>query len=191
MGEKRNAKRGGQAKLNLKDTDTMVSVAKRRRVVADIRSECKRREVVDQAMQARADKAVKSAMPMTVFGELDVIDTAPPFPLNPTHALIFVGGFAGCILCGGIAGFQPSKLLESDCRRHLPKGSQGPIRKLVKGQLPHVQRENDGRQWPTCEINPKVYRLVTQRDRRVGVQADEISYERGDYIVSFQTMATG
>ena len=80
--------------------------------------------------------------------------TPPPIRLGDSHKLVLVGGFAGCLRCGSVVGFSSSKLLERDCRRWCPQGSQGPLKRLLKGDL--LRPNNTCKSWPSGELSPTV-----------------------------------
>eukprot|EP00973_Karenia_brevis_P093952 12420003-Karenia_brevis.AAC.1 len=97
---------------------------------------------------------------------LDSVQAAmipPPFPIHESHVCIVVGGFFGCIRCGGISGFVTSALLESPCRKHCPHGSRRPITRLSKGLLPYLRNnETGGYGWPSGVLSPTVQRYATR-----------------------------
>ena len=137
-----------------------VTFAQRRKMVREQNSELKHRRLNDNVVQIAADdEAIKgvaaclSDAPVVNYAVLERHDT------DATHVLFECGGFIGCWKCGGIAGHRPSALLSARCRRHCPEGSSGPIRRLARGQWPHVQRSTQGKAWPSGESQPAV-RLI-------------------------------
>ena len=104
---------------------------------------------------------------------LDVVESLPPVPLHESHDYIVVGGYAGCLRCGGVAGIKRSKLLEGACRRYCPVGSRQPINRLERGELP--QRAlfgTEGQCWPSGELAPRVLRWAPAAQRREAGPAD-------------------
>ena len=66
----------------------------------------------------------------------------------------------------GTTGMRASRLCaEVFC----PAGSRGPIGRLAKGQLPHVQRNVGGIVWPSGEVEPAVVRYIGGVAMEVGL----------------------
>ena len=108
--------------------------------------------------------------------DMEVTDTLPPLDIDPSHQLVVCGGYAGCISCGGVAGFERTTKLVQLCKRSCPPGSRGPIRNLCKGSLPRLKVVNGvttGQVWPSGESDPVVRRYVAAASSsshpRVGV----------------------
>ncbi len=98
-----------------------------------------------------------------------------------SHTCIAMGGFTGCIKCGGVAGFQRSELLEGACRRHCPSGSAGPIRRLMMSKLPHPQRKHQGRVWPSGEAEPTLrrWRPTAAEESRLSQPLNRMRQKKG------------
>ena len=74
---------------------------------------------------------------------------------HPTHVeLVLCGGYLGCVRCGRMTSTNSgcNKLKEA-CRNHIPKGSEGPVRRLCQGKYPQPQ-EKSRHLWPNGEEEP-------------------------------------
>ena len=98
----------------------------------------------------------KTAEVIRLFKKLEAEADPPPFKLHSTHVAISCGGYFGCLKCGRVVGWWTRTQLESQCRGTGPRGSMGPICKLARGELPHVQRQGKrGRAWPNRQAAPR------------------------------------
>ncbi len=147
------------------DAAELVSPAKRRRQVKEARATLKdladkESDIVRQQLRARSEVVPPSTDEWhRNLPQADEGAQLPPQQLDDTHVYIVVGGFAGCLKCGGIGGAHASKLLTLPCRRAPPPcGFTWPIRSLMRGELPHRQRSGQGEAWPSGESNPTVRR---------------------------------
>ena len=107
-------------------------------------------------MSALAAYALELGTANACVSGLPVTETLPPLDLHPSHTYILCGGFAGCIKCGGVAGFALPTKLDGECKRGCPAGSRGPIGRLARGQLPRPLASGSGTVWPSGELCPPV-----------------------------------
>ena len=134
-------------------------ILKKRKAVVKELTSTSNKEVEEAWRRLRGDSATLE------FSDLPRSPQPPPQAIHPTHGIIVVGGFAGCLKCGCIGGRNYTQRLEDPCRRVLPRGSERAIAALAKGDLPHRQRRGHGEQWPTGEKQPTVYGWAPQADR--------------------------
>ena len=106
-------------------------------------------------------KTIASAMPVVRWQDLPIVaaERAPHFPVHASHSAIMCGGYCGCLVCGSVAGFHGHARLREMCRGYCPPGSSGPVSKLARGALPHMQRGENGKVWPSGESDPLVEKL--------------------------------
>ena len=94
------------------------------------------------------------------FSELPVEEMVPA-AVHPSHRqVVLCGGHVGCLLCGTVAGWRAHGAIDQPCRMWCPEGSRGPVRKVLAGQLPHVQRGHQGKVWPSGQRAPSPRRLA-------------------------------
>ena len=135
--------------------------AERRKRVREQHAELLRRARLDREVTHTARKFAHLGTPQAVAFDLPLSQVVPPpLSLHPSHNLIECGGYAGCIICGGVAGFERRTLLTGLCRGGCPSGSRGPISRLSKGKLPRVSGPHPTLDWPSGELRPTVSRLV-------------------------------
>ena len=138
----------------------LVTPAKRRGQVIAQHREMGKRARLDREAAAAAERVFFMGTEDAFTEGLPACDTLPPLALHGSHAFLVVGGYVGCIRCGGVAGFTRSTMLSGPCRGHCPAGSRGPIRLLAQGKLPRRKRQHDGTvtgdAWPSGEAFPVV-----------------------------------
>ena len=65
----------------------------------------------------------------------------PPFCIHESHVdVVLCGGYAGCLRCCTVQAYGTGGRLAQPCRGDAPRGPRGPVSKLCRGTLPHVQR---------------------------------------------------
>ena len=137
-----------------------VTKAAKRRAVHEQHAVLKQRRLLDQQVARQVAHVRELGTPTAVPMYYDITSSLPPVRVHASHALLVVGGYAGCIRCCGVAGFSPK--LESECARTCPAGSHGPMRLLARGALPRVQKQVNGDltglSWPSGETCPAVRR---------------------------------
>ena len=145
----------------------MVSVAKRRKLPKDNGQETTKRKREEQEEERKVWKATASAMPVERWRLLPTVvaEKATQFTVHDSHSAIVCGGYCGCLVCGSVAGFHGNARLKEVCRGYCPLGSSGPVKRLARGSLPHVQRDCNGMAWPSGEACPVVEKLC----RSIGV----------------------
>jgi len=148
-------------RMNLVDTDKLVSVAKRRKVVAELRQQVKERGNKVAAIQDRIDAKIVLDLKSGVFDEAPLSPVPPPFVIHPSHACLLVGGYAGCVSCGAVTGWHNSPKFNYECRHTNDKAMLHPVKRLASGRPP-VKRQC----WPSGEpldTTPTVFRWLPPR----------------------------
>ena len=136
----------------------VVEVAKYAKCAQAKRGEAKRRRVLNGFVKAEAWNAAAAQLPHSIADSLEFGHTGPAIPAHHTHVIVMCGGFVGCMACGTVTGWAPSKMLSNECRRSCPPGSCFRVQRLVRGQLPHPQSGHQGRTWPDGSIEPVPYK---------------------------------
>ena len=107
-------------------------------------------------MTALAACALELGTANACVSGLPVTETLPPFDLHPSHTYILCGGYAGCIKCGGVAGYALPTKLDGECKKGCPAGPRGPIGRFARGELPRPLANGTGTVWPSGELCPPV-----------------------------------
>ena len=130
-------------------------------MIRDNRRELAKRQRDEREEEGKVWRRIASVMPVERLRGLPTVaaERAPHFPVHASHSAIMCGGYCGCLVCGSVAGFHGHARLQEACRGHCPPGSKGPISKLARGLLPHVQRGGHGTVWPNGESDPLVEKL--------------------------------
>ena len=134
------------------------SISERRKLMVARMKEIRERERNDRIARdvawGRADVARTNPKCM----ELHVTDKELPFAVGEGHDIVLCGGFVGCTCCAVVVGWHGHSKLSAKCRGNHPRGSGGPVRRLILGKLPHAQRMIHGMSWPSGEVNPRPMR---------------------------------
>ena len=117
---------------------TMVSLAKRRRVMAE-RAEVQRKE--DQRARAVKEDAARAlARSQNAIGAVDCLEpyNGPlPFQVHQSHKAFYVGGYATCMVCAATESCAAmDNRLPRPCLGVAPEGSLSRPRRLLKGRHP-------------------------------------------------------
>ena len=134
------------------------SLTERRKLMLARMKEIRERERNDRIARevAWGNAAVARTHPKCL--ELHVTNKELPFAVGDGHDIVLCGGFAGCICCAVVVGWHGHSKLSVKCRGDHPRGSGGPVRRLMLGKLPHAQRTIHGLSWPSGEENPRPMR---------------------------------
>ena len=133
----------------------LVSLAKRRRLLAVQRVEEKADQAAADDMVALAGIAVLQGLPWFIDNESSCGQAAVGTVHN-SHECITCGGFLGCNRCGSVVSTTQQSALHAECRRWCPIGAQRPLRRLRLGLLPW------GSSWPNGKVGPHPHRLRPQ-----------------------------
>ena len=136
------------------DEDRLILLAQRKFEAREILREAAWHRVQEAAV---ADAAWKEVVTTLEDAYLRIVPStaAPPFAIHRSHCVVMCGGYFGCVRCATVCGFGTKNPLSSSCRGGAPQSSYGPIRRLIAGVLPHVQRGGrDGCDWPSGEQQP-------------------------------------
>ncbi len=143
------------------DASTEVTVAQRRRMVKQHKEEVKWRKAQISEATKRAWASLTAAISAEAYYSLSPLEDNPPYEIHRSHAVIECGGYLGCVRCATVCGYRTKTALTEECKRGSLPSSRGPIRKLARGQLPHVQCQGrHGDEWPTGEIHPVPRRWI-------------------------------
>ena len=136
------------------DTDVMISMAKRRRIMADLRTEVRAKVGKVTQIQARIDNRVKHGICTERYDSLPNAPLPPPFLIHHSHVCVVTGGYAGCVRCGSVCGWNRTKKMEDLCTKTVDTAKLAAVRRLMRA-LPPVKAQS----WPTGETGtPTVFK---------------------------------
>ena len=127
----------------------------RRKEVMRQHAELLKRRRLDKAVTGTARRKLEDGIP-AFLDNLEVTSIQPPIAIGPGHTL----GYAGCLRCGGVAGYMETTKLVNECLNGCPSGSRAPINRLMQGLVPRPLPGGGGREWRSGEAQPRVLRLV-------------------------------
>ena len=123
----------------------------------------KEKDQEDRGTVKRARKQSMCYEELEVMNERNGHEVLGKIQAHPTHVeLVLCGGYIGCVRCGRMTSTNSgcNKLKEA-CRNHIPKGSEGPVRRLCQGKYPQPQ-EKSRHLWPNGEEEPIPKRVNRQ-----------------------------
>ena len=103
----------------------------------------KEKDQEDRETVKRARKQSMCYEELEVINERNGHEVLGKIQAHPTHVeLVLCGGYLGCVRCGRMTSTNSgcNKLKEA-CRNHIPKGSEGPVRRLLPGKVPATTGE--------------------------------------------------